>query len=704
MTITEEQFRERLTDSGLMSRAEVDSFQSDAPAASGGTADPNTLADALVDAGRLTAFQAETLLDPKQQPLRLGNYLLVDRVGAGGMGQVYKAVHERMKRVVAIKVLPPLAAMDEGLVARFRREVQVAAKLSHPNIVTAYDADESDGRHYLVMELVDGRDLGAIIEARGPLSLDVALDYIRQAAVALAYAHGEGVLHRDIKPGNLLVDASGTVKVLDMGLARLESSEGLTSTGDVIGSAHTMAPEQGDDIRLVDERSDVYALGCTLYYLLAGRHVYEGDSALRVLIKHAQEPVPRLRDACPDVPEEVEAVFQGMVQKKREDRFANMQAVLEALDALRAGKAPETPAPAPTGGRPGAPAAGLRMVGIGVLVAVAALVVWLVIDGSSGRDTPSGTAGEQVVTGATFERTLMGHQETINSLALHPDGKRLLSASSDNTIGIWRIEDGELLHQLEGHEDHVRSVICSRDGKTAYTASNDTTIRIWDLEKRTTRTVLMGHQEKVRKIALAPDETWIASASKDGSLRIWDLPAGDQRLERRRHGMGEDDSRGLLGVAVHPDGGSLATTAYDRTVRIWDTKDFEVQTTLGPHESDVGYVAFSPDGKHLLYDLANGKVRVMSADGTQEVSFLSGHLEWVYAIGFSADGSLVATGAQDLTVRIWSLPSGKLIDTLRGHEDTINAIVFTADGRRLISGSADDTIRIWRLERGPKKD
>lgn len=696
MSITQEQFQKRLTDSGLMSRDELESFDDGQPGEHAEAGDPSTLAQALVDAGRITPFQADMLLEERGHPLRLGNYLLLDKVGAGGMGQVYKAVHERMKRVVALKVLPPLAAMDEGLVARFRREVEVAAKLHHPNIVTAYDADEWDGMHFLVMELVDGRDLGALVEEEGPVPVDVALDYIHQAATGLEYAHAEGVLHRDIKPSNLLVDGAGTVQVLDMGLARLESSEGLTSTGDVIGSAHTMAPEQGDDIRLVDVRSDVYALGCTLYYLLAGRHVYEADSALRVLIAHAQEPVPKLRDAVPDAPETLEAFFQGMVQKKREDRYPSMTAVLEALDALRAGRTPDTPdPPAP----PPTPTRRRMLIGGGALLAAAGLGIWIAKSGDDPHDGPP--IGEDTVTGATFRRTLICPHESINALALHPDGEQLLVACKDGTVGIWSLASGELLHALEGHEGDVRSVVCLRDGKTAISASNDTTIRIWDLETRKTRTILRGHQEKVRQIALSPDERWLASASKDGSLRIWDLPSGDERLVRREHGLGEDDNRGLLGVTCRPDGGALATTAYDRTVRIWDTERFEVTKSVGPHQTDIGVISFSPDGNYLLYDLANGKVRVLSADGEREVHVLSSHLEWVYALGFSADGTLVATGAQDLTIKLWHLPTGTLIDTLEGHEDTINALVFSTDGTLLISGSADDTIRLWDIQRGP---
>lgn len=693
MATTLEQFRARLHDSGLMSRADLATFAEAQPACAA-EEDPSSLAQALVEAERLTSFQAEALLGETAPMLRLGKYLLLEQIGQGGMGQVYKAIHERMNRIVALKILPPMAAMDAGLVARFRREVQVAAKLHHPHIVTAYDADESEGVYFLVMELVEGRDLAAVVSEDGPLSVDQVLDYIEQAATALQYAHEEGVLHRDVKPANLLVDASGHVKVLDMGLARLDTSEGLTTTGEVIGTASTMAPEQGDDIRLVDERSDVYGLGCSLFYLLAGRHMYEGDSPLQMLLAHARDPVPSLRDACAETPLGLETLFQSMVQKAREDRPANMAAVIEAIQAIRSGREPSVPEVVPSRSRrlPG------RSIATIVVLATLGLLLWFVQ--RDGNDTPGDTPqGESVLL-----KTLSGHEGAVHAVAVHPDGRRVLSASSDGTVGVWELQGGTLEGRLEGHTDSVRCVLCLRDGKTVITSSDDATIRIWDLETLSTRRVLSGHENKVRQIALAPDESWLASVSKDGTLRIWDLPGGAQRLVRRGHSDGQGDKRGLLGVAVRPDGKALATTAYDKTVRLWDTQDFEVRTTLGPHGTDVGAVAYSSDGTYLLYDLQYGQVRVLRADGSNEVTRLVGHEDWVYSIASTKHGDVVATGSQDMSLKLWRLEDGSLLETLTGHTFTVTALAFTTDGATLISGSGDETVRLWDVKRFTNPD
>ena len=200
---------------GLMTVEECDAY------IAGHAAKPATaeeLANELYREGKLTKFQAQAIYQDKTRGLVVGNYVVLDRLGKGGMGQVYKAQHRKMKRVVALKVLPSASTQSSESVKRFQREVEAAAKLSHPNIVTAYDADEARGIHFLVMEYVDGCDLSSLVKTHGPLSVATAVDYIVQAARGLEYAHGKGVIHRDIKPHNLLFDKQKTVKVLDMGL------------------------------------------------------------------------------------------------------------------------------------------------------------------------------------------------------------------------------------------------------------------------------------------------------------------------------------------------------------------------------------------------------------------------------------------------------------------------------------------------------
>jgi serine/threonine protein kinase len=274
------------------------------------------------------------------RPLVLGDYVLLARIGAGGMGEVFKAQHRHMKRLVAVKLLPAAVTEDESSVKRFQREVQAAARLSHRNIVHANDAGVQWGVWYLVMEYVEGRDLAAIINERGPLPIDEAVDYILQTAAGLAYAHGEGVIHRDIKPANLLLDKQGTVKILDMGLARFDDAgaaadQQLTGTGQVMGTVDYMAPEQAANTHHADARSDIYSLGCTLFRLLTGENVYQGQTPLNKIVAHLGAPIPLLCQRRPEVPAEIDRIFRKMVAKQPADRYQTAAQLVADLNAWR---------------------------------------------------------------------------------------------------------------------------------------------------------------------------------------------------------------------------------------------------------------------------------------------------------------------------------------------------------------------------------
>jgi serine/threonine protein kinase len=343
MALTLQHFVDQLSASGLVAAEEVRALrEKNAPA------DAEQFARLLVKQKVLTAWQAQQVYAGKAKSLVLGNYVCLEKLGQGGMGMVLKAQHRRMKRMVALKVLSPAVAKSPDLIARFHREVEAVAKLSHPNIVTAFDADEAGGTSFLVMEYVDGKDLSSVVKSQGPLSLAQACKCLIQAAKGLEYAHDQRIIHRDIKPANLLIDRQGTVKILDMGLARMDTEAGkteLTSTGAVMGTVDYMAPEQALSSKHADARSDIYSLGITLWYLLIGRPTYEGDSMMARLIGHRESAIPSLAEALAQRPagakpvpadkaRAIDAVFQKMVAKKPEDRYQTMGQVIRALEAV----------------------------------------------------------------------------------------------------------------------------------------------------------------------------------------------------------------------------------------------------------------------------------------------------------------------------------------------------------------------------------
>jgi len=340
MSLSVDGFLKHLSDSRVLSAAELAAVESQIPAAKRAQ-DAQSLARELVRLKKLTPFQANVLYKEDPTPLILGNYLLQDKIGSGGMGMVYKAQHRRMKRVVAVKVLSATAIQSPNIVKRFLREAEAAAKLTHPNIVAAYDADEINGVPFLAMEYVDGTDLAIYVTNNGPMPFKQAMDCILQAAKGLEHAHQHGIVHRDIKPANLLLDGQGTVKILDMGLARIQDSNqalavaeaaALTQQGFTVGTIDFMSPEQAIDSRQADASSDIYSLGATLFFLLTGKAMYDLPSLMSRLVAHRESPIPSICEVQEGVPLQIDLIFQRMVAKQKQDRFASMTDVVRDLE------------------------------------------------------------------------------------------------------------------------------------------------------------------------------------------------------------------------------------------------------------------------------------------------------------------------------------------------------------------------------------
>jgi serine/threonine protein kinase len=340
-------FLRHLRESRLYSEQEFDAAAARLPESD----QARVLARALIAQGLLTRFQARQLLNGKGKKLVLGQYRLLDYLGRGATGRVFKAMHTVMRRVVAIKVLSSnILAAGEDLYL-FRREIRAAAQLQHPNIIAAYDAEEAKGAPFLVMEYAEGPNLQELLKKQGPLPIGLACELMRQAAEALQYAHEKGIVHRDIKPANLLVtrlvgfagpavgadsgaEASSSpalpplLKILDFGLARLHgamTSSGADTirakTGTLLGTIDYISPEQTNSIHDVDIRSDLYSLGCTFYHLLAGRVPFAGETAMEKLVKHLMEqPVP-LQEVRPEVPPAVASIVLRLMAKDRYQRF-----------------------------------------------------------------------------------------------------------------------------------------------------------------------------------------------------------------------------------------------------------------------------------------------------------------------------------------------------------------------------------------------
>lgn len=280
----------------------------------------------------------------REAPAALREYRLLEKVGAGGMGDVFKAFHIRLERMVALKILPAARLSTPQALERFQREVRAAGRLDHPCIVRATDAGEVDGLHFLVMDFVDGLNLSQLVRRVGPLSVADACELVRQAASGLDHAHEQGLVHRDIKPSNLMLSTAGQLKILDLGLARWqqEPSHGgdLTVSGQIVGTLEYMAPEQFDEPQTVDTRADIYSLGCVLFHQLTARAPYarqDYPSTYQLMAAHGNQPLPELATMRCDVPAELAALLDRMLAKRVGDRYAAPRDVADALAAFTAG-------------------------------------------------------------------------------------------------------------------------------------------------------------------------------------------------------------------------------------------------------------------------------------------------------------------------------------------------------------------------------
>ncbi len=338
--LTPDSFLNGVRQSHLIKPERLDKVLAEMRAADVSLDDTDRIAEGLVERDIITRWQADKLLQGKFKGFLLGNYRLKMLLGKGEMSSVYLAEHAMMKRRCAIKVLPAIKVKDTSYLGRFHREAEAVAALDHPNIVRAYDVgmevEAGTDIHYLVMEFVDGQSLEAKYRNQDGFSVVEAAEYMRQAALGLAHAHENGLVHRDVKPSNLLVDKKGVVRLLDLGLARFFKStdeESLTIKHDekVLGTADFLAPEQAVDSHNVDERADIYSLGCTFYFALTGQPPFTDGTLVQRLLAHQTKAPPPLKKFRQDVPESLNGILDRMLKKHKDDRFQSMTEVAEAL-------------------------------------------------------------------------------------------------------------------------------------------------------------------------------------------------------------------------------------------------------------------------------------------------------------------------------------------------------------------------------------
>lgn len=590
-------------------------------------------------------------------PLQLEGFEILEILNRGGMGVIYKAKQLGFNRLVALKVIAPERVGNPDTLKRFKREVQAAALLSHPNIVAVYHTDLQNPRPYLAMEFVSGIDLGKLVEEIGPLSQIDACNYILQAARGLQHVYEQGLVHRDIKPSNLMVTPSpldrGTppgrerrIKILDLGLARIsEPMEGgeLTRAGYFLGTPDYASPEQTENPRKVDIRSDLYSLGGTLYYLLTGHQPFPKCNLIEKLRRQLTLPAPSPAELRPDVWKVLDAVVKLLMACSPDDRFQTPAELVETLEnALRDPKAPLH------------------------------------------RTLPGGEAELPDVT------QIVAHASGLTSLAISSDGSRLISGGLDETLHVWDDRLGEV-RCISKDAGSVVQVCMAPGAKWAASCSlrlfkHDMVVQIWDLSDGSLRRRLRGATDNLRCVAISPDGRRVAAGGSDMIVRIWAVDqAGSPCIEMKGH------TDQINAVAFVSNGSVLLSAGNDRTVRLWNPNTGKQRATLDGQVGDVLAVASNGANRRLAF--AGDGIRVLQPDG----SFVQmvGHKGLVLSLAFSSDGELLVSGGNDRSVRVWRAEDGKELRCFTGHKDKVTGVAFRPDGKAVYSGSNDGTIRFW---------
>ena len=673
-------------------------------------------------------------------PLVTG-YKVTGVLGQGGMGMVYDATEESLKRRVALKMILPGRLATSHDRARFRIEAEASARLQHPNIVQIYEIGEQEGRPFLALEYVDG---GCLAEKLGDdvVPEQQAARLVETLARAIHHAHQHGIIHRDLKPSNILLQgrdvAAGETaakshvgrldefipKVTDFGLAKLIiGGADATLTGSIMGTPSYMAPEQAAGrTRDISTAVDTYALGAILYELLTGRPPFRCDSIEETLQQVVNNDPPPPRRFRPGVNGELETICLKCLEKEPGQRYASADELAEDLrrfqnnEPIRARPVSVWKAAWKWARRRPAVAAllvvtMLSAIGLlcGSLLYQHQLGIWLADVGFE-RDQ-----AQTARTDAEEQRDQAEHNLYLAQIPLAQHAweaahvgrlRELLDAvrprlpnRMDRRNLEWHYLDGLLrtdLRTLSGHTEPVTAVAFRFDGKLLASAGAGGKIRIWDpatgLE---VGSQLVKHSGRVTSVAFSPDGKLLASAGEDWKVLLWD--AESRKVLRTMTGH----KGWVYHVAFSRDGQRLASASADTAVKLWDVATGQEISALRGHTKQATSVAFSPNGEHLASGGADQTVRIWNLNGGKEPRVFRGHKGWVYSVAFSPDGQSLATSESfDKSIRVWDFVSGTQRLEIKKHTGQVRDVAFSPDGSRLASASFDQTVRLWDAKTG----
>lgn len=633
---------------------------------------------------------------------RFGEFDIEEVVGAGAMGVVLKARDGSLDRRVAIKVLSPHYADSESARRRFERESRSVAAVVHPHVVPIHAVDAAHELPYLVMAYVSGESLHERLRRNGPLDSKDVLRIGMQTAQGLAAAHSQGIVHRDVKPANILLeDGLERVVLSDFGLARAIDDATMTRSGMLAGTPEYMSPEQAKG-ELVDHRSDLFSLGCVMYAMCTGQSPFRAESTMAVLKRICEAEPAGIRNINDAVPDWLQDVIEKLLEKNPDDRYQSASIVARLLEQCLGHAQQPSAIPLPREishdlareRKRKRYAVHSRRHWLWATLGVA-IVIGSAVLTKSFLDNRSKTISPPVT-------KLDGHTAPVYTLAFSPNGDVLGTAGNESSIILWDVNAGKEAVRLDGLSKATRSLAFNMDGTLLASAGansigHDDTISLWDTSTGTERFTLRGHVGSVSGVSFSPDGVTLASCGDDRTIKLWDVVAGKERATLEGH------NGAVWIVSFSPDGGTLASGSDDMRTFLWDVATGERIGGLKGNRGAVRSLVFNSTGSMLatgsfdaairLWDVAEAK----KTSGLRPVLTLKGHSEPVVSLSFSPDDKVLASASWDSTIKLWDVVSGTEIATIDAHEGFVWSVAFHPDGIKIASAGEDATIRIWQL-------